>query len=288
MKHFFCTQILVLSFFFSSKIFSDVITKDFLQTTFNWTKLELSIPIQEKTPKILISNGNMGISNQIANNMTEARTMALNTAKEKISLLSVRGLEQLQLNNQYKIVDMIYANSKFREMFNEFILQENLEYKVKVYEDQVQVEAVTNFLGSNGFLNFLLEEYNTEELPHISEEKFSTPYTGLILDVRHLEAKTAIFPKILTDKGLEIYSPKMVYKNLVIDTGYVKYYNNIEDAIKDPKIGNKPYILLAQSSLGKNKTDFSIPTQEAKKILAHKQTRENLKKCSVIILIDIK
>lgn len=273
--------------FFYYPLLADVITKDFLNTTVNWTKLELSIPIKEKTPRIQIS-GTLEASTQFANNTTEARTIALNSAKEKISLLSVRGLEQLQFNNNYKIVDMINQNSKFRESFNEFILQENLEYKVKIQEDQVYVEAVTNFLGPTGLLNYLLQDYNTEQLPAISDEKFATPYTGLILDVRHLEAKAALFPKILTDKGLEIYSPKMVYKNLAIDNGYVKYYNNLELAIKDPKVGNKPYLLLAQSVLGKNKTDFAIPTQEAKKILAHKQTREHLKKCAVIILIDLK
>ncbi|MCX7999584.1 MAG: hypothetical protein N3A69_11645, partial [Leptospiraceae bacterium] len=85
---------------------------------------------------------------------------------------------------------------------------------------------------------------------------------------------------------LELYSPRLVYKNLALDNGYAKYYDKLENAVKDKKVGDKPYILLAQSVLGKNKTDFSIPTFEAKKILAHPQTKENIKRCAVIFLIS--
>lgn len=271
--------------FYPSLSFADVITKDFLQISINWTKLQLNIPIKEKTPKIQVSGG-LETSIQFANNIGEARTLALNSAKEKISLLSVRGLEQLQFDNRYKIIDIINSNSKFRKSFNEFIMKENLEYKVRIHEDEVHVEAVINFLGKTGVLNYLIQDYNTEEIPNIATEKFATPYTGLILDARHLDAKPALFPRILTEKGIEIYSPKIVYKNLALDNGYIKYYNNLEDAIKDKRIGNKPYILLAQTSLGKNKTDFSIPTAEAKKLLAHHQTKESLKRCAVILLIS--
>lgn len=276
----------MLSFlFFCCNLFADVIIQDFFQSSINWTKLQLNIPIKEKIPKIQV-NGNFETSSKFANNISEARTFALNSAKEKISLLFVRKLEQLQFDNRYKLIDLVNNSLQFRKSFNEFILNENLEYKVRIHEDEVHVEAIVYFLGKNGILNHLLQEYNTEELPKISDENFASAYTGLILDARHLEAKPALFPKILTENGLEIYSSKLVYKTLAIDNGYVKYYDKIEEAVKDKKIGDKPYILLAQSVLGKNKTDFSIPTQEAKKILAHKQTRENLKRCAVIILIS--
>ncbi|MCX7998816.1 MAG: hypothetical protein N3A69_07675, partial [Leptospiraceae bacterium] len=247
-KNFHVPIIFTLYFCLSHFLLAEVIIQDFLQTSINWTKLQLSIPIKERTPKIQVS-GNLEASNQFANNINEARTLALNSAKEKISLLSVRALEQLQFDNQYKIIDIINSNFRFRKSFNEFILQENLEYKVRINEDEVHVEAVISFLGRYGVFNYLLQEYNTEDIPNISEERFATPYTGLILDARHLEAKPALFPKILTEKGLEIYSPKLVYKNLALDSGYAKYYNKLESAIKDKKVGKKPYILLAQSVL---------------------------------------
>jgi hypothetical protein len=55
--------------------------------------------------------------------------------------------------------------------------------------------------------------------------------------------------------------------------------------MKHTRVGEKPYLIVATNVTGKNKTLFTIPTKEAVKVLATKETRKNLKKCKVIILL---
>lgn len=280
---------LVCSAFLNLSLLSqpELITQDFFKNSINWTKLTLSVPTKEKIPKIITDTNQQKYATNFAYNISEARNQAMSLAKEKINLQTVRSLEQIQFDNNYTLGKKIEQSLAFRERFNQFILKENLEYKIKIQEDELFAEGLIYFQGKDGLFEALLQEYDSEKFPEFSNQTFISTYTGLILDARHLEANPALFPKILTDKGLEIYSSRMVNKNMAIDKGLVSYHVSLEEAIKDPRIGKKPFIVLALTSLGKNKTDFSIPTSEAKKLLGSNQTLERLKRCAVIILLDL-
>ena len=63
------------------------------------------------------------------------------------------------------------------------------------------------------------------------------------------------------------------------------YMSDPVQAMKDKRVGENPYFILATNVTGKNKTKLTIPTKEAMKILSSKETKKNLKKCKVIILL---
>jgi hypothetical protein len=191
----------------------------------------------------------------------------------------------MRLNEEFTILERVNQDEKFRERFNEFFLNESSEIKVKYIHDEVKIESLTKLIGSKGLLNYLNIEYDTENFPEFPETPVFETYSGLIVDARHLEANPSLFPRILTDKGLEVYSVSQVNKNSAIDNGFVIYLSDPIKAMKYPRIGNNPYLVVATNAIGKNRTQFIIPTKEASKILSSKDSRKNLKKCKVIILL---
>ncbi|MBK8394045.1 MAG: hypothetical protein IPL26_02215 [Leptospiraceae bacterium] len=265
---------------------SQYITKDFFDTVVNWSLLQISLNVSETLPRVIIDTEDSEYGKEnTAYNISEARNKSLLGAKEKIKIHFVRSIESLQLNEEYTILEKVNKDEKFRERFNNFFLNESSEIKVKYVQDEVHVESLTKLLGATGLLNYLDIQYDTEVFPEFQEKPLTEAYTGLIIDARHLEVNPSLFPKILTDKGLEIYSASFVNKNYSIDNGFVMYMSDPVKAMKHKRVGLNPYFVVATNVTGKNKTKISIPTKEAMKILSSKETRKNLKKCKVIILL---
>lgn len=287
MKRFFILILLIsLSWSSFANEKSHLIIRDFLGTVMNWSKLQISLDVSEKLPRVIIdANDSEYGKENTAYNISEARNKSLLKAKEKIKIHFIRSIESLRLNEDFTILDKVNADEKFRERFNEFFLNESSEIKVKYIQDEVHVESVTRLIGEKGLMNYLNLSYDTEKFPEYPPIPVSEAYSGLIVDARHLEMNPSLFPKILTDKGLEIYSVNLVNKNFAIDNGFVIYSNDPIKAMKDPRVGENPYFIVATNVIGKNKTQVTIPTKEAIKILSSKDTKKNLKKCKVIILL---
>ncbi len=265
---------------------SQLIMKDFFDTVVNWSTLQISLNVSEKLPRVIIYSDDSEYGKEnTAYNISEARNKSLLKAKEKIKIHFVRSIESLRLNEEFTILEKVNKEEKFRERFNEFFLNESSEIKVKYIQDEVRVESLTKLMGSKGLLNYLDVEYDRENFPEFPSTPVSEDYSGLIIDARHLEANPSLFPKILTDKGLEIYSSDLVNKNFAIDNGFVIYMSDPIKAMKNSRVGENPYLVVATNAIGKYKTQFTIPSKEAVKILAGKETRKNLKKCKVIILL---
>jgi len=265
---------------------SQLLIKDFFGTVVNWTKLQISLDVSEKLPRVIIdvNDSEYGKENT-AYNISEARNKSLLKAKEKIKIHFIRSIESIRLNENFTILERVNVDEKFRERFNEFFLNESSEIKVKYIQDEVYVESLTKLMGARGLLNYLDMEYDSENFPEFPSISVSEAYSGLIIDARHLEVSPSLFPKIITDKGLEIYSTNFVNKNFAIDNGFVIYLNDPVKAMKHQRVGENPYFVVATNVIGKNKTIVTIPTKEAIKILSSKDTRKNLKKCKVIILL---
>jgi hypothetical protein len=261
--------------------------KDFFGTITNWSKMVISYSTYESLPRVVIDvNDPEYGSTETAYNISESRAKSLAKAKEKISLQIVRSLEQIRLDNDSTLSELVSSQKNVREKFNEFVLLEQSQIRVKYHQDKVFVESTIYLKGKSGLLNYLSIDYDSEKFPEFADTKVSAEYTGLIIDARHLEINPALFPKVLTEKGLEIYSIHQVSKNFAIDYGLVSYQTDPEIAMKDLRVGKKPYYLVALNSIGKNKTDISITTKDAKVLLSSKANLAMLRKCAVIILVD--
>ena len=269
----------------------DFVSRDFFGAKINWTGMSVSFQITEKLPRVIIDTKDPEYGKPgTAFNISEARNKAQLKARENINMQLVRSIETVRVNDEYTMIQKIQADPSFRERVNEFFQLEKSELKVNYNKDRVTVESVLHLKGRYGLLNYIDLEFGTEDFPNLESEEIVLPahYTGLVLDARHLDGEPSLFPRISTEKGLEIYSYHHVNKNSVIDHGMVSFQSNPEEALQDKRVGNNPLYILATSALGKNRTGFAINTEDAKSLLVSKETRKHLKRCAVIILLQKK
>ncbi|MCB1160642.1 MAG: hypothetical protein KDK45_24290, partial [Leptospiraceae bacterium] len=210
----------------------------------------------------------------------------LNKARENVKIKLYRLIENLQLDDKYSILDKLHADEKFRINFNQIHTQDVGFYSVSYKNNYATVDSYIPILGKRGIMNFVALEMGTEDFPVFQEAKYPVKYTGLIVDARHLKgAKPSLFPRIKTDDGLDIYSQYLVNRDYAIEQGLALFQIDPMHAMEDKRVGNKPYFVVANSVSGEVKTNFSIATVDAVKLLSHPETRKNLKMCKVIILL---
>jgi hypothetical protein len=150
----------------------------------------------------------------------------------------------------------------------------------------LEAKASLPIKGKDGILAHIPMEYGTERVPEFSEDMIPVEFSGLVVDARHLSVKRALFPKIQTDRGLDVYSPFYVKDAYAIETGYIVYREDQNGKTFENKVGKNPYFVLALSTAGKNQTDLVIPTDEAAKFLSHPESRKNITRCRVLILVS--
>ncbi|HEY1406284.1 MAG TPA: hypothetical protein VF857_06730 [Spirochaetota bacterium] len=125
-------------------------------------------------------------------------------------------------------------------------------------------------------------EYPENPFPRADKNPLATEYTSLIIDVRDEDVSPMIFPSVYDEDGLEIYGRQFVNIAAACKKGMVSYCFNEQEAKAHPKAGEHPYFATALRS---NKHLPVIAHRDARKILSHKKTVENLKQCHVIFII---
>ncbi|PJZ45224.1 hypothetical protein [Leptospira brenneri] len=279
---------LLLAFMVSVSLGSKPIEdKDIYSSVVNWTDLIVSSSVKETVPKIVFDEEDPEFSgNNTATSQGKAHSMARKKAREKLKVRLSQRLESILFNADYTVYEYTQVNQQARLRLNSYIGSEKEEYDFQFVKNVLEAKASLPLKGKEGILANIPFEYGTESVPEFSEEVVPVEFTGLVVDARHLSLKRALFPKIQTDRGLDIYSPLYVKEAYAIETGYIVYREEQTGKGYEAKVGKNPYFVLALGSSGKNQTDLIIPTDEAAKLLSHPETRKNLTRCRVLILVS--
>lgn len=254
-------------------------------TKVDWSSMKIIAGREESVLPVVFEKSDTDFGkNNTSLSITESRSKARKKLKDRLLSEISLSVENLKIDSRNTIGDKIQSNEKFREKFNRIFQTEIGEYKVFIRGNKVVSEIAIPFTGKTGLINFLDINFGSEEFPQFPETQSPPQYTGLVIDARHLNSETSLFPRITTDAGLELYSPELVRKNYAIDKGYVLFQSDPIVAMKHARVGDNPYFVYALSATGEYKTDFSIPTEDVRKIFGSKKTIENLKNCNVIIV----
>ncbi|MEM7182317.1 MAG: hypothetical protein AAF518_15490 [Spirochaetota bacterium] len=264
------------------------VTRDFFRTVVDWTNGNISITVKEKLSRVVVDPNDRDYGKEYtAYNISDARSKSIIAAREKASLRLVRAVESLRLDDQHTILSKLDLDEAFREKFNRFYLLEPQNLNIRYKGEEVILESRIAMLGAKGIMNFLDIPFGSESFPEFDMKEYPVRYTGLIVDARHLSgAKPALLPKIVTDAGLEFFSAYYVNRSYAIDKGLVAYAKDPVLAMKDKRVGSNPFFVVALDTVGENKTGYSISTDDVRKLLAAKQSRNSLKMCRVIILLS--
>ncbi|PJZ86015.1 hypothetical protein [Leptospira harrisiae] len=284
MKRIYLFLIFLVCFSLGSKPIED---KDIYSSVVNWSDLVVSSSVKETIPKIVFEEEDPEFSGKnTATSQGKAHSMARKKAREKLRVRLSQRLESMLFNADYTVYEYTQVNQQARLRLNSYIGSEKEEYDFQFVKNVLEAKASLPLKGKDGILAHIPFEYGTESVPEFSEEVVPVEFSGLVVDARHLNLKRALFPKIQTDRGLDIYSPLYVKEAYAIETGYIVYKEEQSGKGIEAKVGKNPYFVLALATAGKNQTDLVIPTDEAAKLLSHPEARKNLTRCRVLILVS--
>ena len=98
----------------------------------------------------------------------------------------------------------------------------------------------------------------------------SKSYTGLIVDARGLKVAPALAPRILDEKGNEVYGPSVVTPEGIEANGIAGYAKDLDDAKKNPRVAGNPLIVKAKAPKKEGSCDIVLSSEEAKKLKSRK------------------
>ncbi len=159
------------------------------------------------------------------------------------------------------------------------------------YTSALSVEILIETSMFGGFLQLLLPE-NIRQIPQINignpQKKIVADnfYTGLIIDARKLGIEPVINPVIISEQGDDIYSASFISREFAVQNGVCKYYCNMDQALKDDRIGSHPLIIKGLRNAGKQNTAIIVSMSDY--LILEKTTERHtfLKECRVIIVKD--
>ena len=113
-------------------------------------------------------------------------------------------------------------------------------------------------------------------------------FTGLVVDARGLELYPTMAPRIYDENGLEVYGPAYVSREFAVQSGMVRYGNNLEVAIAGPRVAGNPLVVKGLRTTQPGHSDIVISNADASKIRASSAHLFFLKKCRVLVVVSPK
>ena len=114
----------------------------------------------------------------------------------------------------------------------------------------------------------------------------SETVTGLVVDARGIQARPAMSPRILDEKGQEVYGSMNVDREYAVQQGMSGYARDLTAAQSNPRVTNNPVSVKGIRTEGAGRSDIVIAEADAEKIRAAGDSGGFLKKCRVMIVLD--
>ncbi len=106
--------------------------------------------------------------------------------------------------------------------------------------------------------------------------------SGVVINAKGLGVAPALAPRVVDDKGKEIYSASVVRREAVKTHGVVGYATSLDAAVKDARVADKPLVVRAQK-LGEGGADLVISSEDGGKLA---ELAQILAEGKVIVVVD--
>ena len=114
----------------------------------------------------------------------------------------------------------------------------------------------------------------------------SEVFTGLVVDARGIQARPAMSPRIIDEKGQEVYGSMNVEREYAVQQGMSGYARDLTAAQSNSRVTNNPVSVKGLRTEGAGRSDIVIANAEAERIRAGGDNQSFLKKCRVMIVLD--
>lgn len=206
---------------------------------------------------------------------TDTRVMAKDDAVENL----IRAFKLLQVDTGTRLADLLkhdFTSKRMAEALNESLKVRNRPLDFHTTECEVR-------LSLGDIISIVPYDFPGNDFPVIDDTPLRTDYSSLIIDGRGLNLAPMLFPSIFNEDGLEIYGRIFVDGRYASKYGLASYCYNEDDARKSARAGARPFYAVALKNNGGCPV---LSYKDARKILSAPATRNNLKKCRVIFILD--
>ncbi|MBU0600310.1 hypothetical protein KJ997_06045 [bacterium] len=236
----------------------------------------------------------------------QARLMAERAAKVDAYRNLLEAVNAVRVDAQTTVKESVVESDVIRAEVQGFIKGAKISEPKYMSDGTVKVELTIALSGVGGLSGIFFpkpslkiekekgEKTIPEEtyLPSLQEEAkmpaidFTKPFTGLVINAQGLEIRPAMNPKILSEKGQEIYGSASVSSDFAERFGMVGYAKDLEEACKIDRVKDNPLVIKALNFSGKQKTDVVISNNDAALLYKLNQNLSFLKECKVIFVLD--
>ncbi|MEK7243894.1 MAG: hypothetical protein AAB112_07000 [Thermodesulfobacteriota bacterium] len=126
----------------------------------------------------------------------------------------------------------------------------------------------------------------TPQAPAASPASGGEVFTGLVVDARGIQARPAMSPRIIDEKGQEVYGSMNVEREYAVQQGMSGYARDLTAAQSNARVTNSPVSVKGLKTEGAGRSDIVIANADAEKIRASGDNQSFLKKCRVMIVLD--
>jgi hypothetical protein len=200
-------------------------------------------------------------------------------------------LKQIKINNEWTVGD--YASENLVILAGLEKTAREATVSKQIYTSALALEITLNTSLFGGFLQLVLPEeirqipkINPESNPKILPVIGKSLYSGLVIDARGLDIEPVLDPVIVSEQGHEVYSSVFISREFAVQNGICKYVCNLDQAVRDQRIGDNPMILKGLRKEGSKNATLVISMSD---YLALEKTTERhvfLNECRVIIVRD--
>lgn len=118
------------------------------------------------------------------------------------------------------------------------------------------------------------------------EDSGAPVFTGLLVDARGLDFRPALFPRVITEAGREVYGPAFAAEEAAVTEGLAGYYRTRNEALLDGRTGSNPLVVRAIRVEGRNPCEAVISDADAARAHGSSRFLEKLARCRVGVLVD--
>jgi len=124
------------------------------------------------------------------------------------------------------------------------------------------------------------------QAPAASPASGGEVFTGLVVDARGIQARPAMSPRIIDEKGQEVYGSMNVEREYAVQQGMSGYARDLTAAQSNARVTNSPISVKGLKTEGAGRSDIVIANADAERIRASGDNQSFLKKCRVMIVLD--
>lgn len=223
------------------------------------------------------------------------------TATDKAHENMIDTISMLPVNTQELASDLIMGHKEIKDQIRAMVQQSKIVTKDYLTDGSVKMIIEIPFDG--GFAQLLLPEDIQQIQPlksvfmppkpllavenkTVSNPEAPAPFTGIIVDTRGLTVRPVLSPKILDEKGGEVFGPAYISREYAVSHGTVLYSRSLKDPRVAKRVGDHPLIVTGLKSLGTFQADIIISSADAAKFHSNSSHLKILNHCMVAIILD--